>query len=188
MPILCGLFSLLLDVSRYLGMISTPLKGYRTVPTFPLRFFSRLYWQTYSSSFRASVSRSRREPNVVVVRTNTSRTRRLAVTSCAHPVAVVASSTDSTFDRRRAFALWFVHINRGCLHCGDVERIFVFEWRVEDGNIRGRLGSVMRYLGKHRCGQAQMWASIRTYTCRGTTSDLMNLVGDGPLPGSGSVA
>jgi hypothetical protein len=94
----------------------------------------------------------RTSSRVVVVRTNTSRTRRLSVTSCAHPVAMVASATDSALDRQRAFALLLVHINRGCLHCGDVERNFVFEQEGRGETIRGRLGSVMRYLGKHRCG------------------------------------
>lgn len=97
---------------------------------------------------------------------NAARTRRLAVASRAHAVAMIAGATHPPFDYSGAFTLragdlwgWCVH--GGSWDCGkslgEVEQSY--------GQLWGRLGSVMRYLGKRRVGLCPHLGLPRNNVC-----------------------
>lgn len=116
--------TLLLDVARNLfSVVSQPHSrvGEVRLLTLPLRFFSRLYWHTYSSSADSGSVSGELDAATQQrgwVRTDAARARCLAVAPGSHAVAMVAGATHPALDRCRLPALQLGGFCGGVLHGG----------------------------------------------------------------------
>ena len=147
--------------------------------TFPLRFFSRLYWQTYSSSVK-KLSVRVDACLQAAVHTDTTRARSLSVTSGSHAVAMVAGAAHSALDGSRASALELGNIGGGSLHCCCVRgRIVVVHTGTKVAINHGG-----KCLSGHGILRTHKWVAEGTIECRGTTSESTYPGPVGPKPGS----
>jgi|SRR5690242_5679445 len=135
-------------------------------PTFPRRFFSLLYWQTYSSSTSCQSGSNRKVDHEVPMHLEHGacptkdgtvsvclqcRSDRVTITTSTHAMAMIARSANPPLNSRGTSTFHLGQVKCRRLHCSYVNR-----WNVD--SIRGKGATVW---GKDRScdGRKHMWAS-----------------------------
>lgn len=127
-----------------------------SMPTFPRRFFSLLYWQTYSSSngcqpcldMKSVMTYQYTWSKAPVLQCDTvsvclsCRSNAITIATSTHAVAMIARSADPSLNCRGASALHLGH-----LQCRGLHRSYVNRWNVDSirskRSVWGKTGHAM---------------------------------------------